>query len=284
MKRFTSLALVLLFGIGISVYSQEADTSKVRIGKKKYTIIVDDGKEVRIITDDNNMVEEEIEEIVIHEHATERKHKKRMDGTWEGFEFGLTNFVNSDLGLDLPADAGFMDVDMGRSWGFSLNFAEKSLGFASNYFGVVTGLGLEYNRYILLNDVKITEVDGLMTGVPVDMNLDNNRLSTTYINLPLMAEVQIPVYGENKRVILSGGVIGGLRIGSRQVQKFINNGEKEKIKTKDTFNLRDFRYGFTARVGYGDVALFANYYPQTMFNDGMGPDIYPITVGIHFGD
>lgn len=278
MKRFTSLALILLFGLGTGVFSQDADTSKVRIGKKKYTIIVEDGKEIRIISDENDF-----DELVIRERISKKKHHKKMDGTWEGLEFGLTNFVNADYALDLPADAGFMDLDMGRSWGFSLNFAEKSLGLASNYFGIVTGLGLEYNRYMLLNDVKITEVDGMMTGVPVDMDLDKNRLSTTYINLPLMVEIQIPVYGEHKRVILSGGVIGGLRIGSRQVQKYVSNGEKEKIKTKDTFNLRNFRYGFTARVGYGDIALFANYYPQTLFNDGMGPDIYPVTIGIHFG-
>jgi len=279
MKRFTSLALILLLGLGTGVFSQDADTSKVRIGKKKYTIIVEDGKEVRIITDDGDY-----DEIVINEERREHKHHRRMNGTWEGIEFGLSNFVNSDFALDLPSDAGFMDVDMGRSLGLSLNFMEKSLGLVNNYFGVVTGLGLEYNRYMLLNDVTIKEVDGVMTGVPLGMDLDKNRLSATYLNLPLMVEVQIPVYGEHKRVILSGGVIGGLRIGSRQVQKFVSNEKKEKVKIKDTFNLRDLRYGFTARVGYGDMALFANYYPQTLFNDGMGPDIFPVTVGIHFGD
>jgi len=279
MKRLTLIALVLLFGLGAGVHSQDADTSKVRIGKKQFTIIVEDGKEIRILTD-----ETDLDDIVIHERVTKHKSKKKMDGTWEGLEFGLTNYVNTDYALDLPSDAGFMDIDMGRSWGFSLNFAEKSFGLASNYFGIVTGLGLEYNRYMLLNDVKITEVDGVMAGVPVDLGLDKNRLSTTYLTLPLLAEIQIPVYGEHKRVSVTGGVIGGMRIGSRQVQKYVNNGEKEKIKTKDTFNLRNFRYGFTARIGYGNTALFANYYPQTLFNDGMGPDIYPLTVGIHIGD
>ncbi len=279
MKRFTTLALIFLFVLGTGAYSQESDTSKVRIGKKKYTIIVEDGKEIRIITDD-----EDFDDDVIHERVIKHKRSKKMDGMWEGLEFGLSNFVNADYTMDLPADADFLDLDMGRSWGFSFNFLEKSLGLGSDYFGVVTGLGLEFNRYILRNDVKIAEVDGKMTGVAVDMDLSKNKLTTTYLNLPLMFEVQIPVAGERKRVNLSGGVIGGLRLGSRQVQKFESNGDKQKIKNKDTFNLRNFRYGFTTRVGYGDIALFANYYPQTFFNDGMGPDIYPITVGIHIGD
>ncbi len=165
----------------------------------------------------------------------------------------------------------------------NFNMMEKSLGIVKNYFGIVTGLGFEYTRYMLENDVKIDEVDGMMTGIPVDMDLSKNRLSMCYLNAPLMAEIQIPVYGESNRIKLAAGVLGGVRLGSRQVQKFVADGEKQKIKSKDSFNLRNFRYGFTARVGYGDLALFANYYPQPLFVDGMGPDILPVTVGIHIG-
>jgi len=115
------------------------------------------------------------------------------------------------------------------------------------------------------------------------MELDKNRLSIWHLNLPLLVEFQIPVYGEKTRIKLAAGVIGGLRIGSRQVQKYHENGEKQKIKIKDDFYLRDFNYGFTARIGYGDVAVFANYYPQTLFENCKGPEIYPITIGLHFG-
>lgn len=281
MKRMKLIALILLVGMGVNAFSQEADTSKVRIGKKKYTVIVEDGKEVRIITDED--FNEDVD-IIVKESVRKHRPAKRMNGTWDGFEFGLSNFTNPDFTLDLPQDAGFMDLDMGRSWGFNFNFAEKSLGLVKNYFGLVTGLGLEYNRYMLTNDIKLAEVDGMMTGTPLDIDLDKNRLSTTYLNLPFMAELQIPVYGEHKRIVVSGGVIGGLRLGSRQVQKYVMDGEKQKIKTKDNFNLRTLRYGFTGRIGYGNFVLFANYYPQSLFNDGMGPDIYPVTVGIHFGD
>jgi len=277
MKRLTFLMLALIVGLG-SVMAQNADTSKVRIGKKKYTIIVDDDKDIQIITDDK-----EYDDDIIVRHK-KKKRPRKMNGTWEGLEFGLSNFMNSDYALDLPADGGFMEADIPRSWGVNLNFAEKSLGLAWNYFGLVTGAGFEYNRYMLSNNVKLQEVDGVMTGAPVDMNLDKNRLSMTYFNIPLLAEFQIPVYGEHNRIKISAGVVGGVRLFSRQVQKYEDGGDKQKIKAKDNFNLRDFRYGFTARLAYGDVALFANYYPQTLFKDGMGPEIFPVTVGLHFGD
>lgn len=277
MKRLTVIVFALTIGLG-SAWPQEADTSKVRIGKKKYTVIVDDAKDIRIITDDDSNEEQ----IIIREKK--KKRPRRMDGIWGGFEFGLNNFMGPDYAFDLPADAAFMESKLTNSWGASFNFAEKSLGLVQNYFGLVTGLGFDFHRYMLSNDVKIAEDNGQMVGIPVDVSLDKNRLSAAYLTLPLMAEFQIPVYGEHNRIHLSAGVVGGLRLGTRQVQKFQVNEEKQKTKIKDGFNLRDLRYGFTARVGYGDWALFANYYPQTLFKEGMGPDIYPFTVGIHIGD
>ena len=273
MKRI-SLLLALLIGFGAAAFSQDPDTSKVRIGKKQYKIIVDDDNEVTVLTDDD---------VVVRERVHKKKKARRMNGSWDGLEIGVNDFLNSDYEMDLPADADFMELKVPNSWGVNLNFAEKSFGLIGNYFGIVTGMGLEYNRYMLENDVDLLEVDGLMTGVPANIDFDKNRLSVYYLNVPLMAEIQLPVTGEYRRIHLSAGVVGGMRLASRQVQKYSIDGEKQKDKSKDDFNLRNFRYGFTARVGYGDFAFFANYYPQTLFEDGMGPDIYPVTVGIHIG-
>ncbi len=276
MKRF-SLLLAVLIGFGAAAYSQDPDTSKVRIGKKQYTIIVDDDKEVRIITDND-------EDVKVHKIVSKKKKMHRMNGMWDGFELGVNNFVNTDYQFDFLPEGDFMKLEVPNSWGFNLNFAEKSFGLIGNYFGLVSGLGLEYNRYMLSNDVDIDYIDDQMTGVPVDIDFDKNRFSSWYLNVPLMAEIQLPVTGEHNRIHLSAGVIGGMRLCSRQVQKYTIDGEKQKDKTKGDFNLRNFRYGFTARIGYGDLAFFANYYPQTLFEDGLGPDIYPVTIGIHFGD
>jgi len=280
MKKIALLAIAALVLFGLNSYGQDPDTSKIRIGNKKYTVIVDDGKELRIVTDENNkVVTEDIRGDERHEHKSAR----RMDGTWGGFELGLANFVNSDYKMTLPEGADFMDLKVANSMEFNFNFAEKSLGIIKNYVGIVTGLGLQYQNYRFVNDFSLTKGDDGILAEPVDMELFKNRLSIWHLNLPLMVEFQIPVYGENKRIKLAAGVIGGLRIGSRQVQKFMVNDEKQKIKIKDDFYLRDFNYGFTARIGYGDVAVFANYYPQTLFENCMGPEIYPVTIGLHFG-
>jgi hypothetical protein len=278
MKKVVLLASAALVLFGLNSYGQDPDTSKIRIGNKKYTVIVDDDKEVRIISDKDS-------KIIFDEGRHEKKHRpaRRMDGTWGGFELGLANFINTDYKMTLPEGAEFMDLKVAKSLDFSFNFAEKSLGIIKNYVGIVTGLGLQYTNYRFTDDFSLKQTPDGIIAEPVSMALDKNRLGVWHLNLPLMMEFQIPVYGESTRIKLAAGVVGGLRIGSRQVHKFTENGEKQKVKIKDDFYLRDFNYGFTARVGYGDMAIFANYYPQTLFENCMGPEIYPVTVGIHFG-
>lgn len=276
MKRF-SLFLALLIGIGVTTYAQDPDTSKVRIGNKQYTIIIDSDKEVRILTEDD---------VIVNERVHKRKRMHRMHGTWDGFEIGLNHFVNSDFDLNYEDDpeAAFMELRVPNSYNLNFNFCERTFGLIGDYFGITTGLGFEYNRYMLSEDVSIMEVDEIMVGVPTDHDLKKNRFSAWYLNIPLLAEIHIPVTGESKRLHLSGGIIGGMRMCSRQVQKYYINDDKHKNKAKGDFNLRNFRYGFTARAGYDGFSIYANYYPQTLFAEGMGPEIFPVMIGLHFGD
>lgn len=273
------LSLAALIGLGLNTYGQnEPDTSKIRVGNKKYTVIVDGDKEVRILNDkDTGQVVKE------RQTVKHKKPAKRMDGMWDGLEFGLTNFINSDYQLYEPDVSDIMNVKVANSWGFNFNFAEKSFGIIRNYFGLVTGLGLEYQRYMFDNDLDLIKTESGIDAVTSEFDLTKNRLSIWHLNLPLMAEFQIPVYGEHNFIKISAGVVGGLRIGSRQVQKYMVGDDTQKIKTKGDFYLRDFRYGFTARVGYGDVALFGTLYPQTLFKDCKGPEIFPVTIGLHIG-
>ena len=284
MKRFTLLAAAALVLFGLNSYGQDPDTSKIRIGNKKYSVIVEGNKEIRIITDENEKAKAEgREEGEDRKERHEHSDRHRMDGTWGGFEIGLTNFINKDYRFELPAGGEFMDLKVANSIDYTFNFAEKSLGIVKDYVGIVTGLGITYTNYRFTDDFTLIKTDDGITTEPVDRVLMKNRLGVWHLNLPLMMEFQIPVYGESHRIKLSAGVVGGLRIGSRQVQKYMVNDDKQKTKIKDDFYLRNFNYGFTARVGYGDLAIFANYYPQTLFKNCMGPEIYPVTIGIHFG-
>lgn len=91
-----------------------------------------------------------------------------------------------------------------------------------------------------------------------------------------MLEFQIPVSGNNKKLYFSGGVIGGLKVGSHTKVKI----DGSKSKDRGDFNINPFRYGATARFGYKGINLFGTYYFSTFFKDSRGPEMYPFTIGI----
>jgi hypothetical protein len=127
-------------------------------------------------------------------------------------------------------------------------------------------LGFEFNNYRFDNDITIQKVDGIIVEDAtsyVDVNISKTKLATTYFTVPILFELHIPVRNDEFRIVT--GVIGGVKIGSR---------------TKVVYKDDGFRYGLTARLGFEDVNLFANYYMTTLFEKDKGPELYPFSVGI----
>ena len=98
------------------------------------------------------------------------------------------------------------------------------------------------------------------------------------MTVPLLMEFQIP--SGKGRIHISGGVIGGLKLWSNTKITYTEGGDKSKEKNKSDFNLSPLRWGVTARVGYKEISLFANYYMTSLFKPGRGPELYPFTVGL----
>ncbi len=175
-----------------------------------------------------------------------------------------------------------MDLNTGHSWNFNLNFIEYGLGFGTDKAGLVTGLGIEWSNYHFDGANNIIEnTDGIIEEYLLpneNSSVQKTKLQTTYLTAPLLLEFQIPA--GKKRVYLSGGVIGGLKICSKTKMVYTLNGDKQKDKVKDDFNLASLRYGFTTRIGYRSVRFFATYYPTALFESGKGPELYPFSLGL----
>ncbi|HQB77066.1 MAG TPA: outer membrane beta-barrel protein, partial [Tenuifilaceae bacterium] len=188
-------------------------------------------------------------------------------------------FMDKNQSMIMKDDLAYMDLKQARSWNVNINFLQYSLGFGTDKAGLVTGMGIEFNDYhfssetTLKNDNGVTKVDSSF----VDFNVSKSKLSTTYFTVPLLLEFQIPA--GHHRLYVSGGIIGGVRLGSH-TKVVYNDGGKEKKKNRDDFNLSTFRYGLTARVGYRGLRLFANYYPTSLFEKDKGPELYPFSLGL----
>jgi hypothetical protein len=251
---------------------QNDDTTNIRFKRKTVKIVEDDG-ETKIFV---------------------KKHQKDdwdffwgdndgFKGSWSGFSMGLSNFVDKDFSLSRNAGDEFMDLNTGKSWNMNVNFAQYSMNLIGEKFGLVTGLGLEWNFYRFDNDNSILE--NTTTGIieerilDADWNVEKSKLSTTYATLPLLLEFHSSSHNHNGFVI-SAGVIGGLKLGSNTKVVYKENGDKNKDKTKDDFNLAPFRYGVHARIGVGDWMVYGTYYFTSIFESDKGPELYPISVGI----
>ena len=299
MKKTSILLLCFVFSVTIGIYGQ-GDTVTVKIGKKEIvkvieghdTVTVNIGKKGIQIVDSEKGTSVDIIDLDELDELDELqdnhiKSRRKFRGHWKGLEIGMNNYLTSDYSLTLPAEAWFMELNTGKSWGVNLNMLQYDIGFGTDKIGLVTGMGLEFNNYRFDGDNSI--IKDPVTREIVSLEYDaatyivKTKLTTSYLTVPLLLEFQIPVSGY-KRIHISGGVIGGLKIGSHTKVIYKEDGSKQKDKINDDFNLSPLRYGVTARIGYRALKLFATYNFTPMFEPGQGPELYPVSIGFVLAD
>jgi hypothetical protein len=214
-----------------------------------------------------------------------KERKKKFNAHWAGFEVGLNNYLTPGNSLVLPDEDKFMDLNTGKSWNWNLNVADFGIGLGTNYVGIVSGLGFEFVNYNFNGQNSIMKENGIGDIVeyapPYAGFINKSKMNITYMTVPLLMEFQIPA-GHHDRIHLSVGVIGGLKLWSNTKIKYNEAGDKSKEKNKSDFNLSPLRWGVTARAGYGGVSVFANYYMNSLFKPGTGPELYPFSIGLSF--
>lgn len=113
---------------------------------------------VRIVRNKNNTVttvySESDEEIRIlgknrfkRNNRSYNRYHRSFSGHWCGFNFGFVNFADADYSNYAASEDGFMDLDYMNSFVMQFNVFQQSINLVPrNNFGIVVGLGLEYQR------------------------------------------------------------------------------------------------------------------------------------------
>lgn len=258
---------------------EKKDTTHFKLGKKDISIVDEgDGTSVKVTEPDES--DENNDAGNIPQKPPKTNKNKKFKGHWAGFEFGLNNYVDNNNSLSRTAGTEFLDINTGKSWNFNLNFAQYSIGFGTDRLGLVTGMGIEFSNYHFSNNNSITKSNNMIAALDYTQSLNKNKLQTTYLTAPLLLEGQLLNGSRSKRIHISGGLIGGLKIGSFTKVKYVEDGSKKRDKEKDDFYLSPFRYGLTARIGYKMVNLYANYYMTPLFIKDKGPELHPVALGL----
>ncbi len=307
-KLFT---IILCTAFALNIFAQK-DTTEVKVMKKNIVTVIEDDdavhvkvgndRGVEVITDDwgdtteirlgrrsFKVIEGNSGTYVKVDKQVKEKHwGGSFNPHWAGLEVGMNMFENSNYsiydGTDYEQFGDVFDLRSGKSLTWNINFAEFAFKNKRKTFGVVTGMGISFNDYAFDLPVTIEKEDGHGMIVPVNISEENSsvkksKLHVNYLTVPLILEVKTPLRMGSSNLYIAAGAIGSLYIGSHTKFKY-HNGNKEKLKSN--YHINQWKYDLTARIGFGDFCVFANYSMTSLFKDGKGPELHPLMIGISF--
>ena len=261
-----------------------SDSTQIKIGNIKIVIL--ESNDLKSLEQDRLLGELPkgqrkiiIDERVIIENDDERIVLNDGNAIWSGFGVNANGFMNTNKEFASTTELSFLTLDPAKSIGFQLNFAEKRFPIIKDYLGVVTGLGFQWNRYSIKGDYDFNVVNDTLVANATGINYTKNTLSSTYLQAPLLLQISTNK-NPNKAWNISAGIVGGIRLDARQIQKWEADDKKNKDKTKDDFQFNPFQASLMATIGYGDWSLYATYGLSDVFNEGSAPKVRGVNAGI----
>lgn len=237
----------------------DGDTTKVKIGKRKFLIIDDDEKTKK----------------------AQSSGKRRMKGVWGGFELGVNGLVTPDMSFNFNNNYKYLNTKVGESWFFSLNLPEIDAHLVRNKLALTTGLGFNWNNIHFDGNSFLTPNSDSLTSTAAGLQLSENKLYTFDLTAPLLLKFAPGTKKKAKSGFhFAAGVIGHYVAKKRVVTETSANGYFQRTELNDDFNINPFRVDATVRVGYGHVKLFANYALTPYFNSSKAPDVRVFAAGL----
>ena len=274
---------------------------KIKIDNEERTETNEDKRVIIIEKDFNNdadrkksIIEEKIMEEDDRDFSFNRKNKHfeipdRDDflgeefAHWAGLSIGINGFLNDEGHIASDQDASFLALDYAKSFNFQFNVLEKRFPILKEYIGITTGIGLNWNRFGLQNNVDLlSNADSIYAIVNSVNNYRTNVLNATFLQFPLLLEFNTNS-NPDKNWHLSVGMVGGIRIGANWKTKWETDGKPQKSKTNDDYHLNALSANAYAQFGYGNVGLFIQYGLTNVFSQNKGPNLSPFSAGLKIG-
>jgi hypothetical protein len=240
-----------------------SDTTKIKLGGRKYMIIGDDKEEKEEVRSSKDS---------IHDYNSDFKH-------WNGIELGANGLMDFKNSLNINSTASYMELDYAKSYQFGLNLFEKDFHIYKNYINLVTGLGFNFNHYAFANNVTLHTDTTYIWASNDSVKYRRNKLNISYLRAPLLLEFNTSK-NPNKNFHIAVGAEFEYRIHAVTKQRFDLNDKHYRIKQRDDFNLEPFNTSLVARIGYNKVTVYASYGLNRLFKKDEGPQVYPVGLGI----
>ncbi len=185
--------------------------------------------------------------------------------------FGLT-FNRIDLGWVKLVDNGSFNLSApnedlayrsGKTYNFGFDVMQAGYRF-SDHFRIFLSGGFDWTYIRLKEDIIIRENTTPLAWGESATDYKKNRLTSTYLRLPLTFEFRSGYHGGFGRVRFAFGPEAGILLKGTQRLKSEEFGRQ---KFRDDYNFSSFRYGTFARVGAGPLGVYAKYYFNDVFEN-----------------
>jgi hypothetical protein len=260
MKQYLYTLLICFFAAGAFAQTTEHESTLPSDTAKSDTVKVK-RKRIRI------GFGEDVAQVNINQRDTGYYEASKAPG----FSFGLT-FTRFDIGLTTLADNGSFKLSPAnqflnyRSWrSSSIGFDVLQLGYRFNSaFRMYVAGGFDWTNLRLRESVTILRGQPELTYRQDNIKYEKNRLSATYIRVPIAFDFRTHDDADGRRMHFVAGADLGVLLSSSLKQESKENGD---VKLVGNYNFTKFRYGAFARVGYGAIGVFAKYYFNDMFDN-----------------
>ena len=147
--------------------------------------------------------------------------------------------------------------------------------------GAIVGAGMRWSRYRIDTNEYFKEIDGVtaLRPAPEGVTLKASKLNITSLTIPLLLEWQPKK--RSSEFFLSAGVVGVIKTCSSS--KIVYNdasGKKHKEKMDSGMNIRPVTMDFLFQAGWDWIGLYAKYSPIDLFENGKGPKVHPVSIGL----
>ncbi len=220
--------------------------------------------------------------------------KQRFRGHWMGLEFGYNYYHTPHSGLgtvwpETPYGCENLQLNYGKSGSFAWNVFQVSVGFNSVHWGLVTGMGFQWDNYRFDEAATVpVRENGNLTFRPyageAERHYIKSKLGVSYFRIPVLLE-----YNHAKRCgrcafHISAGAVPAVKMMAWTKQTYETpGGGRHKDKAKNGLYVNPFKVDLVVSAGWGPLSLYFSYAPTRLFLKNKAVDLTPFGFGLWLG-
>lgn len=220
--------------------------------------------------------------------------KQRFRGHWMGLEFGYNYYhtAHGGLGTVWPENAnGYenLQLNYGKSGSFAWNVFQVSVGFNSVHWGLVTGMGFQWDNYRFDEAATVPmRENGNVTFRPyageTERHYLKSKLGVSYFRIPVLFEYNHAERCGKSSFHVSVGAIPAVKTMAWTKQKYeAPGGGRHKDKAKNGLYVNPFKVDLVVSAGWGPLSLYFSYTPTRLFLKNKAVDLIPFGFGLWIG-